>query len=240
MTTDLPQDAIETDHRLESSASKASEALAKHRWHWTLDDTNPERVSFKAYARAVGRADSTIREYVHGYTLTLTERSTPLPEAMKRAKMGAETAAATEAVAEARGVEFGTASKTRPTEVRRVREMARERAEEKGTSVEEEAPKVAEWIAKAERAESNRQEKRKQRLSLRFIEMEGKLHKAKRALTDALNLAHSVPWGDEERQLLSSAVGNVKSLLGLIDLALVGSADVDWDAELASLAGEQS
>jgi hypothetical protein len=199
-------------------------------------------VSFVAYARAVGKADTTIREYANGYALMVadTERSTPLPEAMKRAKMGAETEAATQAVAEARGVEFGTASKSRPTEVRRVREIARERAEKHGTSVEEEAPKAAEWIAKAEKAESARQEERKQRLSLRFIEMEGKLHKAKRALTDALNLAHSVPWGDEERQLLSSAVGNVKSLLGLIDLALIGSADVDWDAELASLAGESS
>lgn len=237
----LPIKVIESDHRLESTVTKASKALAAHRWHWTLDESNPHRVSIRAYARAVGRDPKTITGHANGYARFVAEGGAALGlnESIERAKMGAETEAATEAVANARGISLGITRKTRYTEVRRVREMARERAEKHGTSVEEEASKAAGWIVKAEKAKTNRQEERKQRLSLRFIEMEGKLHKAKRALTDALNLAHSVPWGDEERQLLSSAVGNVKSLLGLIELALVGSADVDWDAELASL-GETS
>ena len=46
MKETLPQSVVEEDRRLESSAESASEALAKHRWHWTLDES-------KLFLRAV-------------------------------------------------------------------------------------------------------------------------------------------------------------------------------------------
>jgi hypothetical protein len=235
----LPVQVVETDHNLEKTASRASEELARHRWHWTLDESNPARVSIQAYARAVGRGKTTVQAQVNGYNEWINDpggrAEINLNEATERARMGVEKAAVTEAVAQARGTSFGQTRKTRPDEVRRVREIARERAEEHGTTVEEEAPKVAQWIAKAEKADHARTEERRQKIGLRFVEMEGYLATMKRAGTAALNLAHQVPWGAEEQELLSHTVSNVKALLALIDTALGGAADIDWDAELNKL-----
>ena len=38
----LAYNVIEADHRLVAAAGKASEELARHRWHWTLDESNNE------------------------------------------------------------------------------------------------------------------------------------------------------------------------------------------------------
>lgn len=232
----VPAKAVTEDHRLEQSASKASEALAKHRWHWTLDESNPDRVSIRAYAKAVGRSFSAVQGHATGYASWVkADQQVLIGESIQRARMGGETEAATEAVAKARGNSFTHTRHNRHTEVKRVREIARDRAEEHGTTVEEEAPKAAEWIVKTEKAAARQTEQRKERLGLRFVEMERHLDKAKRALTDAVNMAHEVPWGDEERDLLTNTVSNVRSLLGLIDVALSGSSGTDFDAELERL-----
>lgn len=235
MTDMLPVEAVEADRRLDKTAAKASEALAKHRWHWTLDESNPARVSVGVYARAVGKAYSVVYKYVHGYEGHLGSEIT-LSEAMERANMGAEKEAAVEAVAKARGTSFGHARKS-TTEVKRVRDMARERAETNGTTVEEEADRAAKWIVQSEQTTKRDQNERANKLGLRFVEMEGLLDAAKRKLTAALTLAHDIEWEDEHRELLTHTVANVKALLGLVDVALVGAADVDWDAELADLFG---
>lgn len=234
----LPTGVIQEDHSLEVQSSKASEALMRHRWHWTLDESNSERVPIKTYAREIGKSPRLVAGYAKGYEILKGDAGVTPSDALERAKMGAETWAATEAVAEARGVQPKTARMDRPVEVRRVREIARERAEKHGTSVEEEAPKVADWLVRSEKAEDSRQAERKERLGLRFVEMEGYLKYAQRKLVDALNMSHDVPWGDEERELLASTVQNVRALLNLIDLALVGAAEVDWDSELAALTKE--
>lgn len=234
--TELPPQAIATDRRLDDNTKRANEDLAKHRWHWTLDETNPDRVSIRAYARDVGRAKITIQNQVKGYAAwTVGGRARPLGEEIERAGMSGETEAATAAVAKARGTSFKQARESRPTEVRRVREIARERAEKHGTSVEEETEKVADWNVKAEKATTRQQTERAQRHSLRFIDVEGHLNKALRSLTDALNASHGVPWETEERELLNDTISKVRALLDLVDLGLSGTADVDWDAELAKI-----
>lgn len=232
----LPPEVIRTDHNLEQVAGKASEQLARHRWHWTLDESNPQRVSIREYARQVGRSYPVIHQYAYA---AAGDRASPINERLHRANMSAETQAATEAVAKARGQAFATAHQHRTSEVRRVREIARQRAEERGTSVEAEAPKVAETIVRHERAEHAAEAARRERSDIRFIEMEGYLVKAKRELLRALKLAPAVPWDDESRQLLSETVGNVRALLALIDSALSGTSGVDWDAELAKVAGDE-
>lgn len=235
-TNQLPQDVVTEDHELDQASELSAELLAQHRWHWTLDETNPDRVSFRAYARAVGVEYSRITRQVKGYVMWCEHgKVLYLTECIRRASMGAETEAATEAVAKARGQSFTGADGTRRREIRHVREVARQRAEDRGTSVEDEAPRVAEMIVKAEQADARRAEDRKQRLGFRFVELDGHLLKAKRALTDAVRLADEVPWGDEERDLLSHTVGNIRSLVGLVDLALTGSSKTDFDAELAKL-----
>lgn len=230
----LPSQVILEDHDLESRVGRMSEKLAKLRWHWTLDESNTDRVKFKEYARAVGRADTTIRQYAHGYAIA-SERNIPLTEAMGRAKVGSESEAATEAVATARGIEFGTARQTRTTEVKRVRQLAQDRAEKHGTTVEEEAPKVAAAIVRTEKVGKEVTAHRKERLGLRVIELEGKAEKVKRELMAMIRLAQDIELGAEETDLLKRTLANLRALLHLLDMAIAGSADIDWDSELAKL-----
>jgi hypothetical protein len=239
--TRLPAEVVKIDHELEASATKASEALVSHRWHWTLDESNPGRVAIREYARQIVRAYSTVYKQVHGFANPdYRAGAITLDEATDRANMGAEREAATEAVAEARGLAFRTARESRPTEVKRVREIARERAERKGTTVEEEAPRVAESIVRTEKAEARVTEERKARHSLRYVSVEGKLARMYRIGEDALKEAEDVGFDDEERELLAETVGKLRALLNLIDMRFAGTVDVDWDGELAKIAGESS
>ncbi len=228
---------IAEDHRLEKQTESAAGALMKHRWHWVRDETNPRRVTEREYAQAVGRGQSTIHRDAVAYEILVRGPADTPSEARERANMGAETEAATEAVAKARGVGLYTARKARGTEVRRVREIARERAEQRGTTVGEEAARAAEWIVKAEQAQKAHAQERTEKSGLRFIEMEKELETAKRPLMRALSLARSVPWGDEERELLEATLANVKALIDLIDMAFAGTADIDWDDELKRITG---
>jgi hypothetical protein len=238
----LTPEVVATDHQLEQIADKAGGQLAKHRWHWTLDESNPDRVPITEYARQIGKPHSAISSQVNGYALWLDENMSsaaadarPLHEHVRRANMSSETQAATEAVAKARGTTFRTAEDKRPTEVRRVREWARERAEKHGTTVEDEAPHVAEQIIKQERADARLADERKARLGLRFVKAENILASMYRRGQEALAEMRDVPWDDEQRELLVGALANIKALMNLIDLALTGAADVDWDAEMAKL-----
>lgn len=232
--SELPARVVKEDHRLERTASSASETLAELRWHWTLDESNSKRVSLREYARAVGRDHGLIRKYARGFEIA-GDASVPISEAIERAAMSTERETAAEAVAKARGVAFQTARQSRPTEIRRVRDMARERVEKHGGTIEEQAAKAADWIVRSERAERHTRDDRQKRLGLRFVEIEGKLTKAKTALLDALSVARAVEWEPEHQELLEHTLESVKSLIALVDLALTGAADVDWDAELAAL-----
>lgn len=241
MNENLPVEVVETDHRLESTARRASEALAKHRWHWTLDESNPNRVSFRAYARAVGRGEVVVRTQVNGYAEWISRTATSarsLSESIERAKMGDEKATATEAVATARGAAFGHTRKARPEEIKRVRQIARERAEERGTTVEEEAPKVAQAIVRSEQAEARQTEQRKQQHTLRFVTIEGKLARMLRVGTEILTESYDVPFSEEERELLAESIAKVRALLGLIDMRFTDTSGVDWDTELTKIVGE--
>jgi hypothetical protein len=46
----------------EEQSAEAFAALAALRWHWTMNESNPERVSCAAYAEAVGDDETRIRE----------------------------------------------------------------------------------------------------------------------------------------------------------------------------------
>jgi hypothetical protein len=241
----LPREVIETDHNLERVADRASSQLAQHRWRWTLDVSNPGRISIGEYARQVARSESTIRSAVNGYAMWLDDHPSggyppkSLGDYQSRARMGSETEAAAQAVSKARGIAMETARRGHADEMRRVRDIARQRAEERGTSIEEEAPKIAETIARHEKAQHAEQASQAEHTDIRFVEMEGYLIKAKRELLRALKLAPVVPWDDESRELLSETVANVKALIGLIDTALSGSSGIDWDAEFAKVAGRE-
>jgi len=234
------KDYVKKDAELEATATKSTEALAKHRWHWTLDESNLDRVSINQYAKDVNRAWPAIAKMARGYDeWSSNSRVRTLGECIELANMGAERAAATEAVAEATGKSVSTmrAGQNR-VEVTAVLDTARERAERKGTTVETAIIEVAEWREKSRRAAKRYDTERKARHSLRFVEIEGHLAGAKRKLTDALRDSDNVDFTDDEMELLRFTISNVKALLELIDLRLAGTPDINWDAELATLTKE--
>jgi hypothetical protein len=231
----LPKTVVQADRKLEGATAAASELLAELRWHWTLDESNPDRVSLREYAREVGRDFRTIHKYAHGHALAAADGDIGISEAIERSAMGAETEAATEAVAKARDVSFSTVRQSRPTEVRRVRDMARERVERHGGTIEEQSAKAADWIVRSEKAAERTTAQRRERLGMRFVGLEDRLQRVRRELIQAVNEAAAVGWGDEERELLAQTLAQVKALLELLDMAVVGAVDVDWDAELAGL-----
>lgn len=234
----LARAVVETDHQLEERRNRSLEELARHRWHWTLDETNPDRVSIREYARQIGRNYTTVYATVTGYT-TWTDRGTAisLSESMERSLVGAEKETVIDAVAKAEGVGFESARK-RHEEVREVRTIAQERAERRGTTVEEEAPRVAEERVRARESGQRRAEERRSRRSLRYIEIEGDLAAAQRRLAHALQTAQDVGWEQEEIELLTDSIAKVRAVLNLLDLRLSGETNVDWDSELANLTGE--
>jgi len=239
----LAAEVISTDHQLEDVADSASGQLAKHRWHWTLDETNPDRVGVTEYARMVGRSQSTITKMVNGYASWLDDNtSSPariddLQEHITRAQMGAESAAAATAVAKARDTSLANAQRGRfHQETRRVRDIARQLAEEHGTSVEEEAPKIAETIVRHEQAEQEEHQEKAQRTDLRVIEAERYVLTAKRAVAKAIKALEHVEIDDEAIDILNDAHSGLKAISALFDARLTGKSGTDWDAELARLA----
>jgi hypothetical protein len=230
---------VAEDHRLEQVAERGREELAQHRWHWTLDESNPERMPIREYARQVARSERVIRMMVNGYaswTATGTRRG-KLNDEIERAALGEEKLAATEAVAKARGISVGTARQHHADEIREVRATATERAERRGTKPTEEIEQVVEDRARVQRGVRQAESERKAAHTLRYVEMEGKIAAAKRYLSEALRVAEDVPFADEERDLISETIGELRALLNLIDMRVAGRADVDWDAELAKLSG---
>jgi hypothetical protein len=226
---------VREDHLLDEQVGKASSALMELRWHWTLDESNPDRVSFSEYAREVGQTRKTITGYAQGWLLVEADPNMTATEARERAAMSAETEVAAEAVAKARGIGFERVSKSRRPEVRRVREWAREAAEQKGTSVEAEVEGVAEFIVKGEQAAQSDRAAKAERKGVRYVALEGRLVKAQRALHEALDEALAVEWGAEEQELLGGTIATVRRLLDLVDQAIAGSSGIDWDKALAEL-----
>lgn len=242
----LSKTVIQQDARLEKASEKAGEELARHRWHWTLDESNADRVSLKEYAREVGRSFSSIKPMVNAYVawreasaseaLALPGQPVTLHDFTQRERLTTEQAVAVEAVAEARGTTFGGAAHpNRRPDVDNVRNIARDRAARHGTAYEDEVREVAQWQEGARKVQAKTKADRAQRHTFRFIAVEEHLGKAYRALLAALNESEGVDWPDEERDLIVDTLGRVKAVIGLVDLRIAGSADVDWDAELAKL-----
>jgi hypothetical protein len=235
----LPQDAIDQDHSLENATDNASLALMHHRWRWTLDESNPDRVAFREYARQVNRDPKTVRQYAHGYALWVSEGTGPLTadEARERAQMGVETEAATEAVAQARGIQFGYARQEFASEARNIREQARQRAEEKGTSTLDEIPQAAAITYKRQDAERERDDARAKRTPLRYIQIEARLNDAQRALVKAIQASESVDLSPEDRELLNQTLDNIKRLVVIADRAITNAYDTSWRREFHLIEG---
>jgi hypothetical protein len=237
----LPVAVVQEDNRLETAAEKSREELARHRWHWTLDESNPDRISTGIYARNVARGVSTIRDMANGYAEWIKIKddgapgSTTFADCLERAKLSGDRLTATEAVAKAAGVSIGTARRHKSQEIDTVMITAQERAERNNTTPAEEVHEVAEFLHAAAASRKKSREESRAAKSHGFIRIEGSLAAAKRHLGEALDVAQNVEFSDDELTLIIRSIDNVRGLLHLIDLKLGGATDVDWDAELAKL-----
>jgi hypothetical protein len=231
----LPRPVVEEDHRLAKAVSGASTALMKLRWHWTANEANPKRVSSLQYAKQVGRDDATIRRDARAYEIIATSRGAQPPtpdEARERARMSVESFKAVEAVAKARGVGTHYARERHKDEVRRVRDIARERAEQRRTTIEEELPRAAEWNVKAERARERERDEKRERHGLQWVKTEGKLQDAKRKVVEAIDAAIGAEFDREERDLLLHTIGEVQEGLQLARTAITGKAVAEKKLEV--------
>ena len=74
-----------------------TEKLAQLRWHWTLDESNPEAVTVSEYARQVGRSHTVIGYMANGYTKWVASAyATSLADCIAEAQMGPEKIEAAE------------------------------------------------------------------------------------------------------------------------------------------------
>lgn len=231
----LPEKVIEEDRRL----TKAADSLMELRWHWTLDESNPDRVGFTAYGRAVGRDEAIIRRDARAwadYQETAGPGRKPgeaqTPEDFRELrKLSGDRQRATQAIAAATGKKVSTVARGRD-EVDTVLNRARHRAEERGTRVEDEIDRAAEWQAKARKAAEQIQREKRESHGMRYIEIEGHVGAAMQRLRRVLEIGEGVDFDSDETELIAEALGKLRALLSLIDLRITGTTDIDWDAEL--------
>lgn len=234
------------DADLRTSADNASEALAKLRWENTLGAS--PKVAYAEYARQCGVAPATVMRYAKAWEIVssahdrVDEYGQPNPltisEAIVQAGTSVDRAAVIETIAKARGVTPKAVQAHHKPEVRRVERFARERAERKGTTVAEEAKNVVADQVRHKKVDRATQVRKAKATDWRWMEIEDRLLKARRALLDALAIEVE-GLTDEHRGLLTDAIGKVRSVLDLVEMKFIDVApDVDWDKELTRLAKE--
>ena len=239
----VPDNVVETDHKLEGGVERASGALAKHRWHWTLDETNPNRVGLNAYARAVGKSEKTIRAYAHGYVRWIEAgagaNSRTLVECISRANMSAERAELVEAVAEANQVSFQTARQDYANEVSRLRETVERKVEENPDLAPEDRSHYVRKIAGIQSARRSANSRHREAVAQDrthvFVTIDSAISKARRYLTEALDAAKNSDLDEDSTEILTESLNRLRALSDLLGMAITGSVDIDWDAELINL-----
>lgn len=237
----LPIEVVKEDKRL----TKAGEELAKLRWHWTLDKSNPARVGFREYARMVGRDDTAIKRHADGYAAWLAVGaddavSTPgepttIGDFVELAKMNVERQEAAKAVAKHSGRSVSNVGMHHRAEIDAVVSTARERALDRGTKVEDEIERTAAWRERSRKAAERERDAKRKASTLRFIEIEGHIGGAMQRLRKVLDVSEGVEFTEEELELVVASLAKLRALLGLIDMRIAGTTDVDWDEELKGL-----
>lgn len=231
----LPIKVVKEDRQL----SNASDSLAALRWHWTLNEENPERVSFREYGRAVGRDMAAILRHAKGYALYLEGKG-------KRSIDDCIAAAATspqrKLVADEVGARLGVTPRSvvadhNPT-LRDVEALADERAKRHGTTFEQEVEPAADYVMKRRVKEQKRKEKLRAEHSQEFMRASDALARLEQAMKRAVPVITSYDWQEaDERKILKDRIGKMAMLMASLQLEVTGETGVDWDTELARFQG---
>lgn len=245
----LPAEVIREDQDLEQSMESASEALGYLRWHWTLDESNPARVSIRQYALAIGKNKEVIRMYAQGYASHALGGQRPsgnFSDSVVRAGLSAEKQLAVDVVAEVNNMTFENAKRRyEPTviEVRNAVEREREQREEQGEDFpaeerEDYARKVAKMKRDSKAAEARHREEQRHNHSLKFMEMDTLASRVRQLSKELLDVTRDVDLSvlsEEEVRLLERQIIAAHEMVGLTRTALSGDSGTDWDKALADL-----
>ncbi len=237
--TDAVYAAIQEDRKLEARQERGLEELARHRWHWTKDEQNPDRITIAEYAERVGRSRSAIARMVNGYAAWVDgHHLVPLADAIATANMSEEKAAVVREVAKAAGWTEGRVRSMESRMVQDVRERAQERATERGTSVDEEIPHVARTAAAVRQSQAKQRKEQRASKSARLLAAEGRMAAVLKALRELLADAEAEDFTTDEIDLILKLIRQSRAFLGLVEVKLTGDdSGTDWDAELQSLGG---
>lgn len=147
-----------------------------------------------------------------------------------------ETKASVEAVAKVRGQDADYIAQHNQSEVTSVRELARNRAERKGTSVKDEAVDAAKFMAIGETADDDREERNAANTGgTTFLKVTGLFSKSEASLIDAAKLVRVVAvttWDEDEKAILLSEVDEISRICAKIKAHLNGEHIFDWGDEI--------
>jgi hypothetical protein len=239
----IPAEIVERDHALEKSATRANEALAKHRWHWTLDKSNPDRVSFSVYGRAVGRHHKRISEMANAWAIIAQDPTRDLQDEIQIQSVKQTDRGIVEAVAKATGTSVVATRQHHRDDVDRVRNQVAEAREQDDFTPEREQEVIehtAQWINAERKARRVQETQRKRSTPLQVLVVEGDLVRARDQLRKTMADAQLLDLGALEEVFLESlrdAIARVVALAQLVQSLLGETPNVDWDAELAKIAG---
>lgn len=233
----LAQAVIDVDAALEGAAEEASIELYRHRWYWTLNPENPERISSEKYGKAVGRAKTTIRLHAKSYAQWLKDDSKSLSEYAVRANSSEERSLVIERVADAHGVSFKTVASTREyhDDVSNLLEQAKNKAAKTGEELPMAITAVCDFYVKGVEQRKREVLRFREQHGVRFAGVENDLTAARNAVQKALHVAMQIDWTDQESLILAESIRKLVALTQLIDMAVTGTIEVDWDAEMAKL-----
>lgn len=101
-TRKTPPEAVEEFHRIEAAYEPLQETLARHCWHWTLDTSNPDKVSLRQFAKDIKRDLKSVRPMARGYARFVAQGEGNIPltlgECILREAMSAGRELATDAL----------------------------------------------------------------------------------------------------------------------------------------------
>lgn len=251
---------VREDKTIESEQDNAILRLMEHRWK----AVNEHGFGKREYARALGhKSDRTVRSYVRGWEMVRLDSNRTPADALVLATMSEEQREATEIVAEVHGVKPSTIMKGGGVsggttsvsdggyqyrqEVRRVRadiddgtEALIDAGVEPAKAREDAAEIVKQRLATEQRGRTKQAETRerlKQDKARSFRNLEYELLQMKHRGRNALLLAKEsdLEGEDELIEFIERAITDVRHVLELVSLAIVGEAKIDWDAELSKL-----
>lgn len=87
-------------------------------------------------------------------------------------------------------------------------------------------------------AQAEEHARKAERHSIRTLSIVVAIENARTRLRSSLDELRDVQFTDEERAHIKAELDHLKTVTNLVEMAIVGTTDVDWDAELARLGGD--